>query len=93
MNPLISLIFYAILFISSIIGLIIGIIKLKQTNKMLSKYKDENPKPNYFGDKIYADMKKTSLLSLVLTLCMPVAIIFSLSFLIYYINKYNNRYN
>jgi hypothetical protein len=88
MNPLILLIIFAILFISSIIGLIIGIIKLKQANKMFSKYKDENPKPNYFGDKIYAELQKKSLSFLALTVCMPIVIIFLLSFLIYYINKY-----
>ncbi len=92
MNYIIIIIISAILFISSIIGLIIGIIKLKQTGKILSKYTDENPKPTYYDDKIYLDIESKWKSFLFLILGMLFSIIATMTGLVYSIDKYK-KYN
>jgi hypothetical protein len=82
MNPLILIIISAILFISNIIGLIIGIIKLKQANKKIKSSKQDSETLKK------VEFPKTQSIHLIFG--MSIAILGTFWFLFFSIKYYNN---
>ncbi len=89
MNPLILIIISAILFISNIIGLIIGIIKLKQANKKIDEYKKSSKQDSETQKKV--EFPKTQSIHLIFG--MSIAILGTFWFLFFSIKYYITQRN
>jgi hypothetical protein len=91
MSTITSKIFIAIssiLFVSSIIGLVMIILKFKETNNLLEDYMKANPKPFYNDDKEYNKIGKKSNLYMGLIILMLFIIFIMIAAVIMSISNY-----